>query len=402
MNRSIPSIPSESSIYRWLVLALATFTFTLVMGMPTMSLPVLFPEIAADLQLSIVQVGVVWGIGSLTGIVMGLLGGMIGDRIGAQRTLLIFCAFIGVAGAARAFANGFSTLVLTVFLLGIATPVVPTNIHKICGIWFPGRQLGMANGIVSTGMALGFMLGSLLSATVLSPWLGGWRHVLIFYGVIALLFSLFWASTKSMPDEAANPHQQANRVAFRQGLAHVMQLRNVWLLGLTLFGVSGAIQGTLGYLPSYLRAIGWEAATADSVLASFHGMSMLFAIPIAILSDRLGKRRQLLIVGVLLLATGFALLVFVKGPLVWLAVILAGLSRDGFMAIFMTKVLETEGVGTTYAGTATGLTLGCGMVGSVLAPPLGNSLESVALYLPFAFWTAMLALGLLGLLFVQE
>ena len=27
------------------------------------------------------------------------------------------------------------------------------------------------------GMALGFMLGPMLSATVLSPWLGGWRAV---------------------------------------------------------------------------------------------------------------------------------------------------------------------------------------------------------------------------------
>ncbi|HRW07968.1 MAG TPA: MFS transporter [Caldilineaceae bacterium] len=401
MKSSLVAVPPQVSSYRWFVLALAALTFTLVMGMPNMSLPVLFPEIAADLQLTIVQVGVVWGVGSLTGIVMGLLGGLIGDRIGAQRTLLIFCAFIGVAGAARGLASGFSTLVFTVFLLGVATPVVPTNIHKICGIWFPGRQLGMANGVVSTGMALGFMLGSLLSATVLSPWLGGWRNVLFFYGVVALLFSLFWAFTKSAPDETDGPRQQ-HRPPVRQGLVHVMQLRNVWLLGLTLFGVSGAIQGTLGYLPSYLRAVGWEPATADSALASFHGMSMLLAIPLAMLSDRLGKRRQLLIVGIVLITIGFAMLIVVTGPLVWLAVILAGMTRDGFMAIFMTKVLETEGVGTTYAGTATGLTLGCAMLGSVLAPPLGNSLESIALNVPFALWSGMLLLGLVALFFVQE
>lgn len=402
MKHMSATVPMRPSPYRWFVLVLAALTFTLVMGMPTMSLPVLFPEIAADLQLTIFQIGVVWGIGSLTGIVMGLLGGIIGDRIGAQRTLLIFCAFIGVAGAARALANGFPMLVFTVFLLGVATPVVPTNIHKICGIWFPGRELGMANGIVATGMALGFMLGSLLSATVLSPWLGGWRNVLIFYGVIAVLFSAVWAFTKSMPDDADGRMQRHTRLPIRQGLAHVMRLRNVWLLGLALFGMSGAIQGTLGYLPSYLRAIGWEAAAADSALASFHGMSMLFAIPIAVLSDRLGKRRVLLMICTIMIAIGFALLLVVTGPLVWVAVILSGLPRDGFMAIFMTKVLETEGVGATYAGTATGLTLGCSMLGSVLAPPLGNSLESIALNLPFALWTGMLLLGFVGLYLAKE
>ncbi|MEZ4684239.1 MAG: MFS transporter [Caldilineaceae bacterium] len=402
MKQSIAS-PSTGSagLYRWYVLALATLTFTLVMGMPTMSLPVLFPEIAAELQMTIVQV-VVWGVGSLTGIVMGLLGGIIGDWIGAQRTLLIFCALIGVAGAARGFANGYSTLLLTVFLLGLATPVVPTNIHKTCGIWFPGRRLGLANGIVSTGMALGFMLGSLLSATVLSPWLGGWRNVLFFYGAIALLFSMLWATTQSTPDATADRAERATRLPLRQGLRQVVGLRNVWLLGLALFGISGAIQGTLGYLPSYLRAVGWEAATADSALASFHGTSMLFAIPLAMLSDRLGKRRQLLLVATLLIATGFGLLTVVDGSLVWLAVIIAGLTRDGFMAIFMTQVIEVDGVGARHAGTATGLTLGCAMVGNVIAPPLGNSLERLGLSLPFALWTGLVLLGMVALYFVRE
>ena len=87
------------SKYRWYVLALAALTHTLVMGMPSMSLPVLFPEIAKELSLNLVQVGVIWGIGSLTGIVMAILGGIIGDRIGAKRALMIACGLAGVLGA---------------------------------------------------------------------------------------------------------------------------------------------------------------------------------------------------------------------------------------------------------------------------------------------------------------
>ncbi|MEN8246698.1 MAG: hypothetical protein ABFS43_17560 [Thermodesulfobacteriota bacterium] len=46
--------PPES--YKWLILALSTFTFTFVVAIPQMSLPVLFAEISDDLGLSLVQV----------------------------------------------------------------------------------------------------------------------------------------------------------------------------------------------------------------------------------------------------------------------------------------------------------------------------------------------------------
>jgi hypothetical protein len=58
----------QSDAYKWLVLTLAAFTFTFVVAIPQMSLPVLFDEISAELGLSLVQVGWIWGFGSVMGI----------------------------------------------------------------------------------------------------------------------------------------------------------------------------------------------------------------------------------------------------------------------------------------------------------------------------------------------
>ena len=91
--------------YRWFVLALATLTHTLVVAMPMMSLPVLFTEIGAEFGLDLVQLGVVWGLTALTGVVTSLLGGVMGDRVGAQRTLLIVCLLTGLTGILRGFAT---------------------------------------------------------------------------------------------------------------------------------------------------------------------------------------------------------------------------------------------------------------------------------------------------------
>jgi hypothetical protein len=71
------------------------------------------------------------------------------------------------------------------------------------------------------------------------------------------------------------------------------------------------------------------------------------------------------------------------------------------MAIFTTAVLETEQVGPRYAGTAWGFTLAVGGIGSVLAPPLGNSLAVHWPAAPFAFWAAWALLGMLSLAFIR-
>lgn len=378
---------------KWYMLSLAALTHTLVVAMPTMCMPVLFKEISEDLGLSLVQVGAVWGIGSLTGIFTGLVGGSLGDRYGVRRTLTVICLLAGMAGALRGFATDFVTLSATILVFGLLTPAIPMNVHKVCGVWFDRQQLGLANGVVSAGMALGFVAASMISATVLSPALGGWRHVLFLYGVISAGMSLPWALSRSAPGERGASTSDAGAVSIPQALSHVIRIRNVWFLGFALMGVSGCVQGVLGYLSLHLQNIGWPAASADGALAAFHTVSLISAIPITLLSDRLSSRKTIIVTAVSMIIAGAALLSVASGPAVWAAVIIAGAFRDGFMAVFMTTVIESEGVGAAYAGTAIGLVMVFSGLGALISPPLGNSLSQISLSAPFVFWAAIAAVA---------
>jgi len=390
----------QSDSYRWLVLTLAAFTFTFVVAIPQMSLPVLFDEISADLGLSLVQVGWIWGVGSIMGILVGIIGGPVGDRFGPRRTLAVACLFIGIAGAARGLSNGFAMLAFTMLITGFAQWSIPMYVHKTCSLWFAKEQLGMANGVVSVGMALGFLSGSLLAATVFSPLFGGWRNVLFVYGAVAILFGMFWWFSQ---DKARFEGQQSDQmIPYREAIGHVIRLRNVWLLCIATAGVSGCINGMMGYLPLYLRDLGWEPAIADSTLASFHAVSMLFAIPIALLSDRVGSRRGVLMVAALLIGTGTGLLGFAGGVLIPVAVLIAGIARDGFMAITMTAIIEVKGIGARFAGSATGLNMSVMGIVSVFAPPVGNWLAKFSPGLPFLFWASLVFLGCVAYLFLRR
>lgn len=394
--------PTESS-YRWYILALATVTNAMVVAAPAMCMSVLFDEISIELHLNLVQVGMIWGISALPGIVMMLVGGGAGDRFGPKRVLMFGAVLGGLTGAMRGLANNFYTLLIAMFLFGMFSSLITINSMKTCGVWFSKRQLGLASGVLSMGMALGFLLGSMLSATVLSPWLGGWRQVLYFYGIAAVLLCIPWYFTRSLPGFSVRaPVETGRHLSMQQMMAYVARIRNVWLFGLTILGINGGIQGLLGYLPLYLRGMNWPAASADGALAAFHMVSLICVIPIALGSDKLGTRKKVLIVATLLITAGTALLSVASGPVVWVAVIMAGMVRDGFMAVFMTAIIETEGVGATYAGTATGMVMVFSGLGGLLAPPIGNSFATIAPGLPFLFWAALTLASLLGMLAVKE
>jgi predicted MFS family arabinose efflux permease len=390
----------QPEYHKWLILFLSAFTFTFVVAIPSMSLPVLFDEISSDLDLDLVQIGWIWGFSSVLGVLVGLIGGPLGDQFGSRKILVVACLLMGMAGAARGLSNSFWMLSVTSLVTGFAQWLIPMNIHKNCGVWFPSEKLGMANGVVAVGMALGFLLGSLLAATVFSPWLGGWRNVLFLYGAVAILFSLFWWLS---PDRAVeNIRDKQSTATFSEAIRQVIRLRNVWILCLATAGVSGCVNGLLGYLPIHLRGLGWAPAIADSTLASFHAISMVLAIPIALFSDRLGNRRDVLLAAALLIGIGTGLVGISSGLMISIAVLLAGFARDGFMAITMTAAIEVKGVGARLAGTATGLMMSVMGFVTLFAPPIGNWLGTLGTGFPFFFWAALVISGGLCLLFFRR
>lgn len=389
--------------YRWYILTLATLTHIFAMALPMMSLPVLFKEISQDLDLSLVQIGTAWGMIPLAGMVILLVGGMISDRLGVKRVLVALCCLSGLAVASIGLSNSFISFAATIFLFGLLVMNIPINVHKTAGIWFPARQLGLANSIVAVGVGLGFTVGALIAATVLSPLLGGWRHVLFLYGAISIGMSFLWLFSQSQPAQVGASSGAAGTVPFRQSLSRVVGIKSVWFLGLCLLGQMACIQGVVGYLSLYLQGKGWSAASADGTLAAANAAATIAAIPIALLSDKLGSRKIVVMGAILVTIIGTSLLSIASGAMIVVLAIMAILTRDGFVALIFTMVTETKGVGAVYAGTALGLAMTFSRVGGIVSPPIGNSLASPASpAAPFIFWAATGLLSLIGCYFVKE
>ncbi|MGD9142862.1 MAG: MFS transporter [Dehalococcoidia bacterium] len=386
-----------------MILGLTTITGTFVAAMPFSCMPVLFQEISEELNLSLVEIGTVWGLASLAGIFVSLIAGLISDKFGIKLVVSVSCLLVGITGALRGLADSYFILALTVFLNGVVRLIIPVALTKTVGIWFRGKNLGLAMGISAMGMGLGLMLGPMISATVLSPYLDGWRNVMYFYGAISAGVGLLWVFFGREREQTTSTATASRTEPFFKTVSKLFRLKGLWLLGLNLlFRISG-MMGLTGYLPLYLREeLGWEIAASDGTLAAFYGVSTLCVVPLSYISDRIGSRKIILYTGAFFAVFCIGLLPLVDGVMIWVLMIICGAFMDGFMSLTVTTLLETEGVGPVYSGTALGALFTIGHVGSVASPPLGNSLASISGGAPFFFWAALSLIGFIPLYLVKE
>ena len=388
----------QESPYRWVILALVTLSGFALMGFPTTGLSAMFREIADALGLNLVQIGLVWGVGSLMGIFTTLLGGSFVDHFGTRRSLVALCLATGLFGALRGFAFDFWSLFLFSFLFGMVQPVLPMNYVKLNRQWFASGQLGLANGVMSAGFATGLMLGSRLSATTLSPLLGGWRAVLLLWGFWGLLLALaWWLLHPPMPKESTG---QMDIRKLLRNLRHVARYGELWSIALASFGVMGLMRGVSGYVPTYLREIGWDPVNADTALTVFFLASLIGVVPISVLSDRLGQRRLVMAFATSMMALGTGLM-FLAGDdfaLVMLAMAVAGFCFDSFMALKGASVTEVEGLQVSMMGSALGFAAMVQSIGASITPAVGNAMSPMGLDAPFLLWAGSGVVGTLVLL----
>ncbi|MHB8136331.1 MAG: MFS transporter, partial [Anaerolineaceae bacterium] len=165
------------------------------------------------------------------------------DKFGPKKVLIVSTLLVGLLGAVRGLSPNYGLLLVTVVLVGAFMPFVFLNGIKTIGQWFPNSQLGLANGVVTMAMALGFFLGSILSASVMSPWLGGWRNVFIFYGLIGAFLCIPWFFTRSAPITKSATGQS---VSMLKSIQYVIKVKNIWIIGMVMFCMAGAIQGVMG------------------------------------------------------------------------------------------------------------------------------------------------------------
>jgi predicted MFS family arabinose efflux permease len=394
--------PAKSN-YRWYILALGMLTYASVVGLARMGMPVLFNEISADLNLSVAQIGTIWGLDPLAGVFIGLPGGLLADRFGIKRTLVVVCILAGIFCALRGFSVNFLTLAVSMFLFGFMAAVTPSIVPKVTALWFSREQFGIINALLVISLSVGSMIATMTSSTLLSPWLGGWRYVLFLLGGPAIIVGFLWLITGREPKEDETPAAAARAVPLRESLSSILRMKDVWVIGLIQLTNFGANMGLNGYISLYLqKSLSWTNTSADSALTILIAAQLAGVIPMVILADRFRSRKGMLFFSVVITSAALFLLPFTKGTAIYALLFTSAFLRAGIPALFNSLLFEVKGVGSTYAGTAIGLASTIGMLGAFIGPPIGGVLESAGPTVPFIFWGILSAAGIPLFFFLRE
>lgn len=360
---------ASKSSARWLVL-FGVWLIYLAFGLVATSLAPLVKLIERDLAMSHAAMGGVMGAWQLVYIGAALPCGVLLDRLGARRALLLGALCVAASSLWRSEAQSFVGLLGAVMLFGIGGPIISAGAPKVIAQWFQGPSRGFAMGIYITGPAIGGVVSlTLTHAWLLPRWDDDWRFILALWAGCALLAGFAWYGLASLPGirARADERQSASPVPHREVLGSLLRLPGVRVVLAMAVGVFLVSHGMSNWLPEMLVHGGMPDVRAGywSAIPTVIGILGSLTIP------RLAvPARRFLIMGLLggAILCASLLLQFTAPALLLPGLVLQGIARSTLTTVLVLTLVELPEVGARHAGVASGLFFGAGEIGGMLGP----------------------------------
>lgn len=150
---------------------------------------------AIRVDLGISQGHMSWVIGAffwtygLCQVPAGWLSDRFGPRVMLTAYILSWSLFTGLLGMTRQL----ELVLLLRFLCGAAQAGAYPVCSGMIRHWIPAARRGLASSNVAMGGRLGAVLASLLTGILMAVFAGGWRSVLIVYGLVGILVAFVFA-----------------------------------------------------------------------------------------------------------------------------------------------------------------------------------------------------------------
>lgn len=335
-----------------------------------------------------------------------------GAALTAAGTLLFALApSVGFANAGR-------------LAIGAAAGVAFVSMLKLASHWMPSRRYSLVSGLALFTGVMGATLAGVPLRVAVDAF--GWRNVMLASGVVTTLLAVaIWSVVRDDPGERGyashylgDPGEAPGSMAahIREALAY----RNTWLLFISAGAFSSialtfaGLWGVPFLVSAYAFSPAAAAATASAMLIAWSAGGIAYA-PV---SERLGRRKVVFIVGLAVTVLLWSVVVFVPGlPAPVLVALLVGVGLFSGVVIIVFAFAK-ESVPARVAGTASGVANMGVMLGGMVMQPLvgilldrqwtGRIVEGVRIYEPdtyrwaFASMLVWCAIGFACLLFTRE
>lgn len=228
-------------------------------------LPVAIPYLQAELALNLVQAGFLLSLVQLAGLSLGLVVGLLADRMGPRRVMLVGLCVLAAGSAGGALAPDVNRLLMfrvvegAGFLLTVlpAPGLLRLHLHDPVRL---SRALGWWGTYMPMGTALALLLGVPLMA-----W-SGWRST---WWLLALcsLAAAAWLALRVRASAASGDAGAAAASSLWPRLKRTLQAPGPWLVALGFLLYSGQWLAVIGFLPT-IYVLAGLGATEVAVLSA--------------------------------------------------------------------------------------------------------------------------------------
>lgn len=255
---------------RFRILALI-FVSVVINYMDRTNISVAATAISDDLELTPVQLGILFSAFGWTYAALQIPGGILVDRV-APRILYAFCLIAwSVMTLLQGIVRGFAGLLSLRLAIGIfEAPSYPIN-NRVVTTWFPDYERATAIAVYTSGQFLG--LAFVTPTLVAIQYYIGWRGLLAATGLVGILWGFIWYRLYRNPKEHSainkaelehiesggglvNMHSKttdAPKAKFEwRNLRKVFSYRKLWGIYIGQFAVNSTLWFFLTWFPTYL------------------------------------------------------------------------------------------------------------------------------------------------------
>ncbi len=337
------------------------------------------PELREDFGMSTTTAGILASLTLVASAFGGVIFGVIADRYGRTRALILSVLMYSVFTAACGVATTVWHLAIFRVLLGLGMGGEWASGAALVAETWPDRHRGKAMGVMQSAWAIGFALAALTNWLLVDAY--GWR-VVFFVGILPAFFTL-WVRRAVKEPEAwhqarREPHVPLSMIA--RGPLGRVTLALTLMNACTLF----AYWGFNSWVPSYLAApaeqggVGLGVDGRTLLLVAMQAGMWFGYVTFGFVADRIGRKRTY--IGYLLMA---AVLVFaytmIRVPMILLVLgpITAFFATGHFSGF---GAVSAELYPTAIRARAQGLTYNIGRIVSAAAPWMVGGLAATEGY----------------------
>lgn len=334
---------------------------------------------------------------------MQLPAGMVSDKIGIKRTLVMMSLLIGVFCFLTGSATGYPDLLALRFINGLTCGFMFAPGQSLILRWFGEREKTLASGLYVTAPYIGITV-PMLASPIIALHFGSWRYAFWIFAALPILaaaMDLIVIKEPPTPKSPSKPQTfhtrgSSSTPSFSSATKSVLKSKALWYNCLARFGIIFSTIGATSWAPKYLVSqLNFSIVNAGlvSVLLPLPG---LLGAPLGgVVADRvIGRRAPSLFFG--LSTTGLMAIVIAFSPtipmLVMVGFFLFGLF-NAFSEAPALGMLNEFGFDRKVLGTAAGLSNFIAQIGGAVAPAmLGVVLDQTA-----SFVHVWMTLGMLPL-----